>query len=105
VCIGISFACSWALSPCYQFVLSYSNVLDLSYHIISYHIISYHIISYLTIAYVILYMLLFYYIPPRNLCFFLRRNRKGVDLDRRNVQEQLRGVEAGETRINIYDVR
>jgi hypothetical protein len=50
-------------------------------------------------------MLLFYYIPPRNLCFFLRRNRKGVDLDRRNVQEQLRGVEAGETRINIYDVR
>lgn len=58
---------------------------------------------------VLFYLIIFYFVMfgcfLLEACYFLMRNKKGVDLERRGGGEELGGVETVETILRIYCVR
>lgn len=79
----VCFVLLWCVSL--GFIVSHHIIL---HHIISYYITSYHIIYFLT-----------------NLIFFLMRERKWLDLNRKRCREDLGGVEGEKNLIRISYVK
>ena len=73
-----------------------SDKTDFSYS--SYYV---YIYSFIFLHFILLYLLVLFL----EVCYFLMKDRKGVDLDGRGGGEELGGVEGGEIIIKIYYIR